>query len=277
MIPRIFRPPPLRVLPAFVFLAFLVASNVFAQATRIGGTGAATDILRRLIEDFQKSQPTSSFDVVTPPLGSNGGIRALIAGNVQIAVSGLAPAGNEAKGLVVREFARSPLAFAANNASPKAITRAELVAIYTGAKTRWPDGTTIRLILRPASDSDSALIRSLSPDVAQALGVALGRPGMVFAAHDLENADLLGKAPGSLGTIPIGQIKAAGLRLRALPLDGVMPTIDNLENGKYPVAKDFYVSIRENAPQEAKQFVAYLLSDRAREILRRYDFLPVVR
>lgn len=277
MIPRSFRPTFLRVLPAIVFLASLATSPVFAESIRVGGTGAATDILRRLIEDFRKIQPATEIDVVTPPLGSNGGIRALIAGNVQIAISGLPPAGNDAKGLVVRDFARSPLAFAINNPSAAAITRAELTAIYTGTATRWPDGAPIRLILRPASDSDSGLIRSLSPEVAQALGVALGRPGMVFAAHDLENADLLGKAPGSLGTIPIGQIKAAGLRLRPLPLDGVAPTIDNLANGKYPIAKDFYVSIRESAPPAAKQFAAYLTSDRAREILRRHDFLPVAQ
>lgn len=256
----------------------ILAGPLAAESFSIGGTGAATDILERLIEDFRKIDPATEIDIVSPPLGSSGGIRALIAGRIQMSVSGRRPNTEEAAGLHIRDLARSPLALASSgHMTPASLSRAEVAAIFAGTTSHWPNRSPIRLILRPASDSDNALIRSLSPDIAQSLAKALTRPGMVFAAHDLENAEMLSTAAGSLGTIPTGQIKASGLKLRPLALDGVVPSLDNLASGRYPIAKDFVISIRDSAPPGVRRFADYLFSARARDILRRNDFLPATR
>jgi len=53
----------------------------------------------------------------------------------------------------------------------------------------WPDGTRIRVVLRPVGDSDSDMVRSLSPEVKQAKTEVEKRPGMLFAVTDQESAE----------------------------------------------------------------------------------------
>lgn len=76
-------------------------------------------------------------------------------------------------GAVAREIGKAPLVFATSNQNAAAnITTQDLVKIYSGKKINWPNGERLRLILRPETDSDTAL--SLNGKTASAKNIADG-------------------------------------------------------------------------------------------------------
>ena len=57
-----------------------------AETPKIGGTGSALGVMRFLGQEFSALQPATALTVL-PMLGSGGGIKALIADTLDIAVS----------------------------------------------------------------------------------------------------------------------------------------------------------------------------------------------
>jgi phosphate transport system substrate-binding protein len=171
-------------------------------------------------------------------------------------------------GLQEIEYARTPFVFVvAASSSTKAITRAELADIYSGRQQTWPDGRTVRIVLRPASDIDTAMVKSISPAVRAAVALAEGRPGVRFAVNDQDAADDLVKIPGAIGPSSLALIISEGRALRALPLDGIVPSPKAAASGQYPYFKHlFFVTAPKPAPAVAR-FIAFVRSPAGQEVL----------
>ncbi|WP_206454141.1 substrate-binding domain-containing protein [Aurantimonas marina] len=261
-----------------IIAATTLAGIALAQAetVRIGGTGGALGGMRLLGASFMKEHPATQIEVL-PSLGSSGGIKALLAGAVDIAVSSRALKDEErTAGATSRLYARTPLAVVTSPDAPIAeITPGELAAIYAGETTRWPDGTIIRLVLRPASETDIQLLRQLSPGMERAVDVAFGRPGLVSATNDQDNAEALERLPGAIGLIAIGQIATEGRRLKVLSLDGVMPTAVLAAQADYDFVKDLHLVTKSDTTTPAMAFVAFVNSAEGQNILANTGHSPM--
>lgn len=173
-------------------------------------------------------------------------------------------------GLTQVEFARTPFVFGTPvTNSVRRISLKEVVDIYDGRMQTWPDGTKLRLVLRPDGDSDTALLRSISEGLRRASIEAAKRPGMQMAITDLDSAESLEKIPGAFGTTTLSQIVVQKKALRPLVLDGVAPTVENAASGRYPFHKRYYVVVREPASPAAREFVAFVRSPLAQGLLSR--------
>ena len=85
-----------------------------AQARlRITGTGSGTGGMQLLVQAFVRANPGVQAEVL-PALGSSGGIRALIDGKIEVAVSNRAPNDKERAMAPLQTFtyARTPLVIA---------------------------------------------------------------------------------------------------------------------------------------------------------------------
>ena len=174
------------------------AGPVGAETIRLGGTGGPLEAMRLAGEAFRKTHPQTNVAIV-PGLGSRGGIKALQAGAVDVAVSAT-PAPAAEPGLMWVELGRTPIIFATASARPGvSVTTADLVEILSGRKTTWPDGSRLRVILRPNGDSDTAFLRAISPAMDHAVGDGFKLPGVKIAATDQDAADAIGSIPGALG------------------------------------------------------------------------------
>jgi phosphate transport system substrate-binding protein len=258
----------------FIALAVVAGSSqAHAEEIKVGGTGAGLGIMRLLADAFVKTDPDVSVTVL-PSLGSSGGIKALAAGAIQLSVSSrdLKDAERQ-QGLTAVEFGRTPFVFAVSAENETSgITMSQLVDIYSGKTTRWPDGTRIRLVLRPVSEADSAMIRNMSPEMAQAKKQAQERPGMLFAITDQDNQDDIENIAGAIGGTSLGQIVAERRKLKALVLDGVQPTPQNLADGSYPHAKILFLVTGQKTPPAAHRFAEFVQSPAGREILGRTGY-----
>ena len=251
----------------------LVAGAASAETFRIGGTGVALGTMRVLGEEFRKTRPGLEVEVL-PSLGSPGGIRAALAGAIDIGVSARTLNPEElAAGAVQTPVGSTPFVFAVAAASKvTALSSADLVDIYAGTKTRWPDGSPVRLVLRSPSGAEIALLYGISPQMREAHLLAEKRPGLLTTATDQENADALESIPGAIGVITIAQIVSEKRSLHALPIDGVAPTPAALRDGSYRLSVPLYLVTGARLSPRAREFIAFIHSAAGVALLSRNGY-----
>jgi len=256
-----------------LLLATLWAWPVRSFATetiRINGSGTGLEMMKPLIQAYLKTTPDVLF-VMKPPLGSSGAHKALAAGALDIAVSSKPLTQQETEqGLRLTPFGRTPLAIVAGlNVPLSGLTTTEIEAIYTGRTRKWSNNAIIRLILRPMEDIDTKILRRLSPGMDEAIDQAHNRRGILTAVTDPESNEAVSKIPGSLGTAGLAGLLVEKPSLKILSLNGVMPTVAALEQGRYPLAKPIHFVTREPLSESAQRFLLFVYSDAGRDIVAR--------
>jgi len=244
-------------------------ADATAVVVRIGGTGSSLGTMQHLVDAFRKTHPQADF-VIVPSLGSGGGIKALRAGVIDVALISR-PLKETERGpdIMAVEYARTPLVFAtAMPATVVALTMPDLVSIYVGERKTWPNGRPLRLVLRPESESDTDIIKSVSPEMSQAVMGALARPGMIMALTDKASADSLETIPGAFGTTTLAQIISENRGLQPLVIDGVTPSLTTLVEGKYRYYKTFFTVTGPKTSPLAQEFTVFVRSATGREILQ---------
>ena len=251
-----------------VLCGLFAAFAAHAGELRIGGTGSTLGTMRLLGEAFSKEHPGIKV-VILKSTGSAGAAKGVARGLIDIGLSSRPLDDSErANGLLVVEYARSPTVLAVSNTlKVHAISRAQLAEIFSGRLDHWPDGTPIRPIMRRAGDGNSIDLKRLSPAIDLALGEAEQRPGLAHAANDQDAANKIANIPGAIGVSTVAQINSERRPLRALKLDGVEPTPANAASGRYPIHKRFYYVTRQKPSNTVNEFIAFLQSPAAREIL----------
>lgn len=252
------------------------ATALAEVVVKIGGTGSAMGAMKQLAVEYEKSYPGTKIQVL-PSLGSSGGIKAVLGNGIDLAVASRPLTESEQQqGAVAMEYAKSPFVFVTN---PKVkindISGRELEAFYNNATSNWPDGSRIRLILRPENDSDSRLLSSISPAMEQAVKAALSRPGMIMAITDQESSEAIARTPGALGGATLTEIISEKLPLNVLSFNGVQPSTKTISNGTYPLVKSLYLVTAPNPSAEARKFIVFVRSLTGRKILTKTGNLVV--
>ena len=227
-----------------------------------------------LAKAFQASRPDTQVTVV-PGLGSSGGIKAVAAAALDIGLSGrpLKPA-EHAQNLVERELARTPLVLASTR-SHAGFTLGDIARIFDGTLRIWPDGSPLRPILRPVTDAETALLQAWSPEIQRALSMAHARPGVHTAITDQDSADAIERIPGAIGTSTLALILSEQRPIKALPLQGVTPSVAALARGKYPYYKPLYLVTLPSPSETARAFIAFTRSKQGAKILLDNGYLPL--
>lgn len=265
----------LTVFQASVLLGVSLATfPAVADTVKVGGTGSGLGVVKVLADAYQASRPDTQIMIV-PSLGSSGGIKATGAGVLDIGLSGrpMKPA-ERGQRLTEREVARTPLVLASMR-SHSGFTTQDLARIYDGTLKTWPDGSALRPVIRPESDSETKLLRAISPEVDRALTIARARPGVHVAITDQDSADAIEQIPSALGTSSLGLIVSEQRRIKALPLNGVAPSVAALANGSYPFFKPLYVVLSQNPSEAARGFLVFIQSGQGARILSANGYLPL--
>lgn len=223
---------------------------------RIGGTGAANELLRRLAETFH-AESGPRIEVV-PNLGSSGAIRAVADGVLDAAISGRPLRTEEvAQGIRAVASFRTPYLLVTSHEAPPPLKSVDIPGLYQNPKATWPDGTPMSVVLRPKSDSDTLTLSEFVPGMAAALEAARKREEVPTAATDQDNAEMAQRLPGSLTGMTLLQFTTERPNLRAVPLDGVSPSLETFETDRHGHTKVLHVVMREGASPATRRFIAF--------------------
>ncbi|WP_035497650.1 PstS family phosphate ABC transporter substrate-binding protein [Citrifermentans bremense] len=266
-------------LPRGVVLAllFLLLSwqPAAAETIRLNGTGCGVTLMKPLIASFQKSHPEISFEV-QKSVGSAASLKAIAKGALDVAVPGreLKPQ-EKVAGIAWYEYGRTPYAVVTHHDTKlDNVTTGQLAAMYFGTHGEWADGDFVRVVLRPKEDIDTAVLRSLSPEMDRAVTAAHARPDMLMGITDQETFDHLKKTAGTISFIPLIMPLSEPGTVNVARLNGVAPTLSNLSDGKYGYAKKILVVTKKNPSPGVKAFVQFLESKKARAMAQKLGLLP---
>lgn len=259
-----------------LLLAIMQPSDARADTLRTGGTGSAAMMMRKIGDAFTARMPGTRIEVV-PALGSTGAISAVVDGALDFAVSARPLTPEEAaKSLTQTVLARTVFGLASSYPQPGNIASADVAGFFTSPTSAWPDGTRLRIILRPRSEYDSTLLGHSFPNMVGAIEQLRRRPEIPVAATDQDNVRMAERIPGSLVPTTLAQMQTEKPNLHFLSIDGVAPTLENFERGTYPYHKNFYFILPTRRTPALEHFVAFLHSPEGVKLLRETGNLPAL-
>ena len=262
--------PVLTIMQSAVLIMLFLGSSGAAHAERIiiGGTGSALGVMRILMNEFERTHPMID-GAVLPSLGSGGGVKALLARKIDIAVTARPLKESENRGeLTEHYYGRSPLALVTfDDVGANDLTRQDILSIFAGDTTHWPTGEAVRLVLRASSETDSKLLFTLADGVREAYEKQRFKAGIPTAVTDQDNVELLSMLDGSFGSITLSQILSEKLHAHIFTLDGIEASVANIKDGRYPLWKPYWIVVQSDISPSVSSFLEFVRSPRGEEIL----------
>ncbi len=252
------------------------------------GSDTIVNLALAWAERYQTDHPEMRISVTGG--GSGTGITALIDGTVDIANASRAMKSEEidaarAKGVepVEHVIARDAIAVIVNPNNPvQNLTLEQISLIYKGVINNWQDvGGEDRPIVRLSRETNSGthvyfleqvirLGNSKDKEIFSADTLLLpSSEGIIAEVSDNPNAigyDGLGYIVPSVKVI--GVAKTAGD-------DYIMPSVATVNNGLYAVSRDLYMYTSDQVSQPVQDYLDWILSPDAQQIVVDLGFVPV--
>ena len=117
------------------------------------------------------------------------------------------------------------------------------------------------------SDGDYQLLASMGPLVELALERASSRAGMVVAITDQEAVDAVARLRGGLGACGLPLLRFGTNSLTALSLDGIAPTVANVENASYRIVNRMHLATKGPPTGLAADLIGYFRAPEGQALL----------
>jgi len=242
----------------------------------MGGSGTDLGTMQQIGQAFSKRYPDVTVKIF-PSLGSSGGIKALGASRLDIALTSRDLKPKEKRpNIQSKLYAYTPFIFVATpDYARQNVSLINLQNIYDASSPYWPDGRAARIVLRPSSDSDIKILKNSIEGFTKVLQKAYQRKGKIIAFTDQEAADYAERMSGAVTTSSLSLIKAEKRNLMPLMIEGIEPSVENLKNGRYKFKKSLYFVFSTNPSEHVQHFMEFMKSDTAQRILLETGHLSV--
>lgn len=244
-----------------------------SKSLTVAGSTTVLPIAEMAAEGYEQQTGTK---VLVSGLGSSAGIEAAMNGTADIATSSRQLTEEESSHeLVATVIAHDGIAVIVNPDNPvSGLTTQQLRDIYAGNITNWsevggPD-LAIQVVNRDEASGTREAFRSIVMD-----GTEFDRSAAVLPGTG-QVRDVVSRTPGAIGYISIGFVDSdyATTTVRALPIDGVEPSEQSVEDGSYPISRDLYFFTNGDPQGEAYGYISYVLSDAMDQTIRDAGYIP---
>lgn len=257
----------------------------------ISGSAINIPIITSLADAYYTKSETETKIHIPGAIGSDGAIKAVQAGNIELAVISrpLTPS-ERASGLKELPYARTPIIFGAHMDTPDSgFSSSEIIDILKGTKTTWSDGTKIRVFLREHRDGANLTLYDALPSYKETVTAAYqGHHWQILPKTEM--TDALKKVNGAFGLTtgielvkangqvnPLEQVKETACLIKSLDFDGVSPTDENVRMGNYKLTQDLSFVYTEPLSHRASSFLDYVFSEEGKHMLDKSGAIPLAR
>ena len=196
-------------------------------------------------------------------LGTGARLQALAEGKIQIALAshGITPEDVQKGNLKIIEVAKGAIVFAVNASVPLTnLTEAQVCEIYSGKVRSWhplggPD-RPIAVLTRPPTEVDPEVIRAKVGCFKELKEVETA----TVMARGGDMAKGLADTPAAIGMTSMTVVEQRGGQVKALTLNGVAPTAEQVKSGRYFLTRDFLFVIKGEPTPPIKKFLDFVLS-----------------
>lgn len=267
-----------------VFLSWLMAVSATrnargepaAETLTFAGCDANVPLTRVLARAFTQRRPEIAIRLQT--VGSTNGVALTVAGAIDVGLVSrpLRPA-EPGLGLSSLPYARTAVIIGADPDVPDIVlTRDDLVGLYRGTRRLWSGGRELALLTREDGDSSVASLKENLPGFGEAYAAGSNASHRTVLYSEPAMHEALLTVPFALGLSDLGVMTIERLPIRALSIDGVAPSLENIATGRYPFIKTLGLVWRDASfPVSARAFVEFVQSDEGARILMSHGYLPV--
>ena len=175
-------------------------------------------------------------------------------------------------------FARDAVAIATSGANPLAklkqeFTSAELAAVFSGQKDQFSQidsrapAKTVVLLTRDASGGVTEIFQERVMKQQRLAASRLQFPSTAALIRKLETND------AAIAFVSAGAVNQDAL-VRTYAVDGVLPTQENIVNGKYSLNRPMLLVAKANPHRKVQLFTNYVLGD-CQDTVKDMGFVPV--
>lgn len=262
----------LRVSISIVILTILMSmmsacSQESGSATIVAGSTSVQPYAEVLAEEFMILNLDSEIDIQGG--GSSAGITAAQTQSADIGMSSRALK-DEEKGLWNIEIARDGLVLIVNPKNPlENLALDQIRDIYTGIITDWSQvgGSTanIHLITREEGSGTRSAFTEL------VMGEEEITPKAIVQDSNGSVMQLVAGDPNAIGFISLGLVND---EVKALHLDGIEATAENIMNDSYKLSRPFLFVTKDEPTGLTKSFIDFTLSLEGQELLSKEGLIP---
>ncbi|AZU63341.1 phosphate ABC transporter substrate-binding protein [Neobacillus mesonae] len=241
----------------------------------VSGSSAMQPLVAAAAEEFMAENP--KVDIQVNAGGSGTGLSQVAEGSVQIGNSDVFAEEKEgipADKLVDHKVAVVGMTAAVNpKVGVKDIKKEDLIKVFTGKITNWKElgGADQKIVLvnRPDSSGTRAVFNKFALD---------GATPAEGITEDSSNTvkKIINETEGAIGYLAFSYFTDDSVT--PLAIDGVEPTEENVQSGKFPVWAYQHSYTKGEAEGLAKAFLDYLMSDDIQNtLLKDQGYLPVTK
>lgn len=231
------------------------ADTIEGTVTASGST-ALLPMVKAAGDQFMQKYPKVTINVSGG--GSGTGVKNVADGTSDIGNSDVEAAPEfKDKGLVDNIVCIAPFALIVNkDVNVDNLTKQQAQDIYAGKITNWKDvggqDLKITLVHRPDSSGSKKLVQNLIMG-----SVAFSKDGVTQDSSGAVRT-AVGQTSGSIGYVDTPYLDAS---VKALKIDGVEFSKDNIKSGKYPLYGTEHMYTKGEAKGAAKAFLDFIKSD----------------
>lgn len=265
-----------------LLVAMVLLPIPFASAkttVTIAGSTSVSNVLEVLAETYQKK---TDVDVQVQGIGSSSGIVAVKNGTTMLGMSSRELSSDELTADIhTMVIAHDGIAIVTNKSNPvNNLSRDEIRKIYRQEITNWKE----------VGGEDKPIIvvtRDVSSGTREEFEKILG---LKRSVNNIEVSDIspriqVGNGNGMVKTLVANNIYAITyislgsvdneLLVKALSVDGIAATDENIYSGEYKLARPFMIIFTDNIDQPARDFVDYILSDEGQKIISDQGYINI--
>jgi len=248
----------------------------FAQKIVVEGSTTVLPIAQKAAEMFM--QKNSGADISVRGGGSGVGIASLLDGTCDIADSSrpikdteLDKAVTNGKDIKAHVIAMDGIGVIVNPANKvNALTKKQVKDIYTGKISSWSevggDNEKIVVISRDTSSGTFEAFGELALDKQKV------RPDALMQASNQAVASTVTRTPGAIGYVGLGFF---GSGVKALEIDGVMPSKETVLNNKYPIGRPLFMYTNGTPKGLAKELIDFIKSTEGQKLVDEEGFVAL--
>lgn len=243
----------------------------------LDGSSGMLSLVKVLATAYQ--QKSSSPQVaIGKGLGTGARLQALAENKIQIALAshGIQPEDVQKGNLKVIEVAKGAIVFAVNaSVSVTNITEAQVCDIYSGKVQNWqslggPDSAIV-VLTRPPTEVDPEVIRA--------------KIGCFKELKELETAKVMARGPDmakglvdtphAIGMTSMTVVEQSGGKVKALTVNSIAPTAENVKSGRYFLTRDFLFVTKGEPTLPIKKFLDFVLSPEGDRVILANGAVPL--
>lgn len=226
----------------------------------VSGSTTVLPIAQEAAEQFSKKNPGTH--ILVSGMGSSAGIESVSAGTAQIGTSSRELKESEAKlGLTDIAVAHDGIATIINKSNPvTGLTSEQLRNIFAGKITNWKEVGGPDLHIELINRDEASGTREAFSNIV--MGDEKFNRGAVVLPGTGQVREVVGRTKGAIGYISIGFINKD---VKAVTVDGVVPTKENVSSGAYPISRSLHFFIKGTPSQLAKDYIDFVLSPAIQE------------